>query len=133
MRKALISGVVSALAAVTITGCGGSSGGSESTDCLDAGGVGQTIAQRIEGGSLVDAKAVKMPDRKNVYAVAVKFSAEGVGDQVGVWASNSLTDPGAIFALDSFAQQFSDYTKGSVPSVDIQSTDPAVSAAKSCF
>lgn len=130
MRKALISGVALAVAA-TLTGCGGSSGGSASKDCTDATDVGQTIAQRIDGGSLVDAKAVKMPDRKNVYAVAVKFSAEGVDDQVGVWAANDLTDPGTIFALDGTATQFSDYADGTAQG--IESTDPSVSAARSCF
>lgn len=72
-----------------------------------------------------------MKDRKNVYTVAVKFSAEGVGTQTGVWAASNMTDPGAIFSVDGTAAEFTDYADASAQGID--STDPSVSAAKSCF
>ncbi|PFG17912.1 hypothetical protein ATK74_2490 [Propionicimonas paludicola] len=87
-----------------------------------------------EGMTFVSAKAIKSPDFSKVYFIAMKFSATGVEDQVGVWASNSLEPGGGlIMAIDGVAQQFSDWGPGSSTTAKISAADPSVAAAKSCL
>lgn len=78
--------------------------------------------------------AVLSPDFSTVYFVAMKFSAEGVPDQVGVWASNSLeAGGGIIMAVDGFAQEFTDWPDADRTDAQISKADPSVDAAKACL
>lgn len=78
--------------------------------------------------------AVKSPDFAKVYFIAMEFSAEGIPDQVGVWASNSLdAGSGIIMAVDGFAQEFSDWPDADATDAQISKADPSVAAAKECL
>jgi hypothetical protein len=87
----------------------------------------------------VSAKAVKSPDFKNVYFVAVKFKAAGVGNQIGVWAvSGKLPQkPGDLAGLslsaNTIAQQFTVWPDGNRTQAQISTNDRSISAAIKCL
>jgi len=89
--------------------------------------------------SFVSAAAVKSPDFKNVYFVAVKFKAIGVGSQVGVWAiSGKLPQkPGDVSGLtlsaNSIAQQFTVWPDGNKTQAQIAINDRSIGAATKCL
>jgi hypothetical protein len=66
------------------------------------------------GGSLRNGYAVKSNDFSKVYMVAADIQGDGMEgpNEVGVWATNNLDVGGLIFAVDSFAQEFSDWGHG---------------------
>lgn len=81
-----------------------------------------------------DVAAVKSDDFKEVYFIAMRFAADGGGDEVGVWASNSLRPGGGVLmSVDGYAKQFTDWPDASKTDAAINSADPAVEAAKSCL
>lgn len=104
--------------------------------CLPADALGKAIltgTQSGTGASFVGASAFKSPDFTKVYFVAVKFSAPGVGDQVGVWASSSLeAGGGSIMSVDGIAKGFTDWPDASRTAAGIGADDPSVTAAKDC-
>jgi hypothetical protein len=110
----------------------------KSADCLT---VDASMADAIVSGAqdgtgmkAVEAAAVKSPDFENVYFIAVKFSATGVDDQVGVWASNSLTPGGGlILSASSMAKQFTDWPDGATTDAQISAADPSIAAAEACL
>ena len=78
--------------------------------------------------------AVKSPDFRNAYFIAITFSATGVDDQTGVWVSNLLyPGDGIIMAADPTAQQFTDWPDADKTDAQISTDDPSVDAAKSCL
>jgi hypothetical protein len=87
----------------------------------------------------VSAAAVKSPDFNNVYFVAVKFKAIGVGSQVGVWAINGKLPqkPGDVSGLtlsvNSIAQQFTVWPDGNKTQAQIATNDRSVGAAIKCL
>jgi hypothetical protein len=87
----------------------------------------------------VSAAAVKSPDFKNVFFVAVKFKATGVGSQVGVWAvSGKLPQKagdlsGLTLSANSIAQQFTVWPDGNKSKAQIAINDPSISAAAKCL
>jgi hypothetical protein len=86
------------------------------------------------GGSLRNGYAVKSNDFSKVYMVAADIQGagmEGTGE-VGVWATNSLELGGLIFAVDSFAKQFSDWGHGDETDANITPSSDGVSEAKEC-
>jgi hypothetical protein len=65
----------------------------------------------VGGTNLSAARMVKDPERQNVWLIAAEINGPGIesaGD-VGVWATNNPDDPGTIFAVDSFAGEFSSW------------------------
>jgi hypothetical protein len=76
--------------------------------------------------------AVKSPDFSNVYFLAVKFSATGVDDQIGVWARNGI-DSGLIMSVDSIAKNFTVWPDADGTGAAIASNDPSVTLSKSCL
>jgi hypothetical protein len=76
----------------------------------------------IPGVTLRNGKAVRSGDYRRVWFVAAEIDGpgiEGSGD-VGVWATNSLTEGGLTFAVGGMAHQFSDWGHG-------EDTDAAMS------
>ena len=76
--------------------------------------------------------AVKSPDFSNVYFLAVKFSATGIDDQIGVWARNGINS-GVIMSVDPIAQNFTVWPDADSADAAIASNDPNVKSAKSCL
>ncbi|WP_028047603.1 hypothetical protein [Cellulomonas sp. URHE0023] len=90
----------------------------------------------VEGTGMkgVSAAAVLSPDFSEVYFVAMRFSATGVDDQVGVWATNSLSpDQGVVMAVDGFAQEFSVAPHADETAAKISTADHSVDLAKACL
>lgn len=63
------------------------------------------------GGSLRNVQAVKSNDFNDVWFVAADLEGAGLDgtDDIGVWATNSITRVASIFAADSVAKEFSDW------------------------
>jgi len=63
------------------------------------------------GGSLQNAQAVKSNDFEDVWFVAADLEGAGLDrtDDIGVWATNSITGVASIFAADSVAKEFSEW------------------------
>ena len=97
----------------------------------------QAIASGEEAGvgmKPVRGFAVKSRDFSNVYMVAMEFSATGVNNQVGVWATNSLTSGGGlIMAVDGYAKQFTVWPDSDTTDAAITISADGVEAAKSAL
>jgi hypothetical protein len=141
MRKSVTAAVIMA-GLMPLAACAGGQASSmpsaaAAAECLDATNIAMNGIMKGatgEGMTFVSAKAIKSPDFAKVYFIAMKFSAAGVEDQVGVWASNSLEPGGGlIMAIDGVAQQFSDWGPGSSTAAKISAADPSVAAAESCL
>lgn len=104
-------------------------------DLVDGIATGLTVGG---GGSLdpMTARAVKSKDYANVYFIAAAIQGPGMGDgsqSIGVWASDSLTvGGGLIFAVDAFANEFSDWGDGGATSSQLSMADDGARAAKAC-
>ena len=89
--------------------------------------------------TFISAAAVKSPDFKNVHFIAVKFKANGVGNQVGVWAlSGKLPQKagdvsGLILSANAIAQQFTVWPDGNKSQAQIALNDRSVKAATKCL
>lgn len=89
--------------------------------------------------TFISAAAVKSPDFKKVYFIAVKFKASGVGAQVGVWAlSGNLPQKagdvsGLTLSANTIAQQFTVWPDGNKSQAQISVIDPSISAASKCL
>jgi hypothetical protein len=134
--------VALSLAVLALGGCGDSDddggGGGDSGD--QAGGVEQqqscrpaskALVAAIEqgltvtgGGKLRRAYIVRSNDFEKVYMVAADIQGDGLegDDDIGVWATNSPKAEGLIYAVDSVAQEFSDWG-------DADKTDAAIDAS----
>ena len=86
------------------------------------------------GGTLRNGYAVKSDDFSKVYMVAADIQSTGMeGDgEIGVWATNSLDGTGLIFAVDSFAKEFSDWGHGDTTDANITASSDGVAEAKEC-
>ena len=79
----------------------------------------------------VSAKAVRSPDFKKVYFVAIKFKAAGVRNQIGVWAvSGKLPQrleelAGLTLAINPIAQHFTVWSDGNKTQAQIALNDAA--------
>jgi hypothetical protein len=85
-------------------------------------------------GTLRGGYAVKSKDFSKVYMVAADIQGTGMeGDnEIGVWATNSLDGAGLIFAVDGFAQEFSDWGHGDETDANITQSSDGVTEAKEC-
>jgi hypothetical protein len=143
------------IAVVVLAGCGGN-GGQQAEEpaptrpaataapttapsrCLD---VPKALVDAIEtgltvtgGGSLRNARAVRSKDFEKVWMVAADIQGEAMegGDDIGVWATNSLRGDGLIFAIDGFAQEFSNWGHGDETDANITQAADGVQEAKDC-
>jgi hypothetical protein len=73
----------------------------------------------LGGTHLSRARMILDPERENVWLLAAEIDGPGVDDagDIGVWATNRPNDPGTVYAVDSFAGQFSDWAQIPDPSV----------------
>jgi hypothetical protein len=107
-------------------------------DCLP---VPQTVMDAIAsseeqgvGMVPVEAAAWKSPDFEDVTFIAMRFSATGIEDQVGVWAMNNFdTGIGVTLAVDGTAQQFTVLPDADTTDAAIAVNDPGVDEAKDCL
>ena len=79
---------------------------------------------------------VKSNDFENVYFVAVEFSAAGIDNQVGVWATNNPDWPegnGVIYSVDGFAQEFTDWGNGGATDANLSMSDDGAEEAKAAL
>lgn len=138
-----------ALALMTIgllAGCAGTAAGeadeavstsaAPTAECTQAP---QALLDRIATGALDGTGVVPLtgqvylsPDYGKVYFVAMRFTATGVEDQTGVWATNGL-DSGITMSVDGFAKEFTDWPDSATTDAAIASTDPAVAVAIGCL
>lgn len=99
--------------------------------------LGQSLMSGAEAGTgakFLKASAVKSPGSDSVYFIAVKFSATGVDNQVGVFASTALTNGGGmVLAIDGTAKQFTVWPDADKTDAAISGADPSVAVAKACL
>lgn len=77
--------------------------------------------------------AVESPSLTDAFLVAMSFSAEGGGDEVGVWATTALSDePMSILAVDGFAASFTNWPNA-VNGQKLDATEPGVDDAIACL
>jgi hypothetical protein len=115
-----------------LAACGGKASSRPAVvDCQAApNAIVEAIETGLLGGTRLSRTAmVRDPERSNVWLVAGEIDGPGVEEQgdVGVWATNNPQDPGTVYAVDPYADQFSDW--GRIP-------DPSVSEwdlARSCL
>ena len=69
-------------------------------------------------------------DSKKVYFVAMEFEASGIGELVGVWATDDTKGEGSIYAVDGTAQQYTVWPHGNSTAANITITDYGAQAAK---
>jgi hypothetical protein len=127
MRALVVALVVGV---VTLAGCGGDDDDSAAANCMAM----PTIAKRIEsgltvqgGGSLKNVRGVEGGDEEQpLYFVSGELEGPGMEGpgEVGTWASAG-TQGGPLFAVDSIAQEFSEW-----PALD--STDEGVESSRNC-
>ena len=140
MRRLL---AVIVLAFAVLTGCGGGSTSAESepskapakADCLEAdAGLAKAIIAGDENPAGL--KAVKWAGVKSqdFYFIAIEFSATGVDNQIGVWASDSLKQGGeVIMSADSTAKAFTIWPDADETDAEISDADPSIDDAKACI
>ena len=76
--------------------------------------------------------AVESLDFSALYFFAIKFSATGIEDQIGVWARTGINS-GPIISVDAIAQNFSVFESAQKLRFPIASNDPIINLSKACF
>ena len=86
------------------------------------------------GGTLTNGFAVKSNDYEEVWFIAALIDGPGMGKgAVGIWASNRLeANDGLIFAIDGFADEFTDWGLGSATDANIAQSDDGAQEAAQC-
>jgi hypothetical protein len=92
------------------------------------------LQQVPNGGKLRNGYVVRSADFKKMYIVAADIQGLGMEgkDDIGVWATNSLAEGGLTFAVDGFAQDFSDWSDADLTDPAITTNDDGVDEARSC-
>jgi hypothetical protein len=85
-------------------------------------------------GALRRGRVVRSKDFDKVFMVAADIQGQGLegSDDVGVWATNSPTGEGLIFAVDGVAQEFSDWGDADATDAAITSDSHGVEEARAC-
>ncbi|HWH13285.1 MAG TPA: hypothetical protein VNT51_00955 [Miltoncostaeaceae bacterium] len=67
--------------------------------------------------------------------VAGRFRPQGSDPLVGVWVTNDVSSqgPGLVYAVDPFAEQFSDWGDGDQTDAGFSANDDGVDEAKACL
>lgn len=94
------------------------------------------LGAKPEVGKLtpVKAAAVKSTAFKNVYMVAISFTATGFDGkpEIGVWATGNIDRHSMTMSVDGFAKQFTDFPDAATSDAEIRLGDDGVSEAKAC-
>lgn len=87
------------------------------------------------GGSLSEGATVKSADFSEVWFVAAEIDGPGMegGGEVGVWATNSLSGSGSIFAVNAIANEFSDWADGRTTDAALSMSDDGAREAEDCL
>ena len=128
---------MAAVEVLSLAGCGGVDQATASADCEAVPAEVMTaIADGAQDGTEFVAReaAAFQADGSEVYYVALRFAAAGGGDEVGVWATNSLAvnQAATVLSVDGFAKQFTVWPDAEA-AFDISPAHPSVSAAKDCL
>lgn len=91
------------------------------------------LAQDGTGLVPVSGYYIKSPDFVSVYFVAMEFSATGIENQIGVWASNKTDGSNAIYSVDGFAKEFTDWFHSDETDANISPYDPSINRVRDCF
>lgn len=86
------------------------------------------------GGSLRFAQAVKSDDFESVYFVSADIQGAGLegDDDVATWATNRLRVGGLTFAVDSVAQEFSDWGDADKTDANLTMDDDGAELSRDC-
>lgn len=136
LRRSMIGAVMVVVAASTVA-CGG--GASESgsrcepvpTEKLQV--IQRGAEKRWEPLRIVAGAAVRSRDYKEVWMIAARFTAPGVPGEVGVWASDRLSEGGTILSVDNVAQLVTVWPDGDRSAFGVSLIDDGVDAAKDCL
>jgi hypothetical protein len=133
LKRILMSSVVVLL----LTSCSGGAARCETVTNTVLGQIAEGLTV-TGGGSLRDGSAVRSGDYERVWFIAAEIDGTGIeGDgEVGVWASN--TDPSTtnvldvhlIYAVNSVAQEFSDWGADADPGLSMG--DDGAADAEAC-
>ena len=98
---------------------------------MDAIGEGLTVQG---GGGLRRAYVVRSDDFEKVYMVAGDLQGAGLEGEtdIGVWATNSPKGAGLIMAVDSVAQEFSEWPAADQTDAAIEQSAHGVDEARAC-
>lgn len=133
---------IAALPLLAVASCGASADASADPAAQECESVDQAVLDAIAAGAqdgtglaLTEGAAYRSPDHEKVYLVAATFTATGVEDQVGVWATNSIdpASPGIMMSVDGMAQQFTVWPVAEDTDAAISPADPSVTAARDCL
>lgn len=130
-----------ATAALLLAGCGGQDGGSSSASTSATASRCESVSQAVVDTIVsqpksvqmtpVKSTAVKSTDFKQVWMVAISFTAPGVEDpETGVWAVNSIDKPDLVTSVDGFAKEFTTWKDASERGVS--QSDDGVEEARDC-
>jgi len=99
--------------------------------------VARAIATGLEGGPkrFEATAAVRSRDYERAWMVAGRFRPQGSDPLVGVWVTNDVSSqgPGLVYAVDPFAEQFSDWGDGDQTDAGFSANDDGVDEAKACL
>ena len=86
------------------------------------------------GGSITDGFAVRSNDFERLWFIAARINGPQMGSNtIGIWATNTLKAvTGGVFAVDAFAEQFSDWVVGSTTDAQISQFDDGAQEAARC-
>jgi hypothetical protein len=86
------------------------------------------------GGSLTNGHAVRSNDFESLWFIAATINGPQMGSNtIGIWATNTLKPvTGGVFAVDAFADQFSDWVVGSTTDSNITQYDDGAQEAAQC-
>lgn len=124
--------------ALILSACGSAPAGQTGgADCAKvAAEVADTITEGANGTPITPTGklgAVKSPEMKDAYIVAMEFTVGGGSDpEVGVWSLPNVDGSGPVFAVDAFAAQFTDWPN-EIDGHEFSVTEPGVDDAKACL
>lgn len=64
------------------------------------------------GGGLRNGWTVRSDDFEKAHFVAAEITGEGMTGTIGLWVTNDPASPGALFSVNAFAKEFSDWADG---------------------
>jgi hypothetical protein len=87
-----------------------------------------------DGASLRYAQAVKSADFTSAYFVSADIQAPGLegSDDVATWATNRLRVGGLIYAVDAFANRFSNWPDGYKTNAKLTMIDDGAELSQDC-
>ena len=84
------------------------------------------------GGGLRNGWTVRSNDYQQAYFVAAEITGPGMDGTVGIWVTTDPSNPGLIFAVDTFAKEFSDWGDGGSTDAAFSQASDGAREAKAC-